>query len=155
MTKFKERITDVQIELWYSRTPVGKVIFLAIWPLAILAVVLITASDAYQQYWREAIECALDEVGKQDLLTSEEYDKVAITLMRSHEMHGMAFGHDCIPNPMEVTVKTLELKLKQSKRETERTTTEFKENIAMRHRLDPDTELHRITLEGDGHAIIY
>lgn len=67
--------------------------------------------DYKVRYWREALECALDEIGAFDKLTKEEIAAVAASLEVSAECQSMAFGYDCIPNPQTLQIKELERKL--------------------------------------------
>jgi len=50
------------------------------------------------RYWKECIEASLDEVGIK--ATDEQIDIIAGNVEVSHEQYGMAFGYDCIPNPL-------------------------------------------------------
>ena len=54
--------------------------------------------DYYLEYWIEAVECACYEAGVS--LTKEQATQIAGSMQMSHENQGMAFGHDCIPNPL-------------------------------------------------------
>lgn len=47
--------------------------------------------DPYVEYWREAIECAMDEIGKFNALTPAEYLEVAHALRGAEECRSMAF----------------------------------------------------------------
>ena len=67
--------------------------------------------DYKVRYWREALECALDEIGASDKLTKEEIAAVAASLEASAECQSMAFGYDCIPNPQTLEIEELKRKL--------------------------------------------
>ena len=49
-------------------------------------------------YWKECVESALDEVGLS--ATDEQINTIVKCIEISHDQYGMAFGHDCIPNPL-------------------------------------------------------
>ena len=65
------------------------------------------------EYWKECLSEAFDEVGI--VATDEQITKVAEDVEISHENYGMAYGHDCIPNPLETENKTLKKELKDEK----------------------------------------
>ena len=54
-------------------------------------------------YWKECISIAADECGL--VLTEEQLECLADSVEGGHENYGMAFGHDCIPNPVESRVQ--------------------------------------------------
>jgi hypothetical protein len=57
-------------------------------------------------YWREAFCAALDEAGM--VYPAEQQLLLAVKVLEgAHENYGMAFGHDCIPNPIEEENKRL------------------------------------------------
>jgi len=70
-------------------------------------------SDPYHEYWREAAQCAIDEAGVNVMLLPEQWDAIAKSLQGSHECYGMAFGHECIPNPLQAEVRARDDKLKR------------------------------------------
>ena len=43
-------------------------------------------------YWREAVDCALDDAGV--TATEQQREEIAGVMEGSHENYGMAFGHD-------------------------------------------------------------
>lgn len=51
------------------------------------------------EYWKECISIAADECGL--VLTEEQLECLASSVEGGHENYGMAFGYDCIPNPVE------------------------------------------------------
>ncbi len=63
-------------------------------------------------YWLEALECALDEVGCFHILTSEQRVAVAKDMERAHDMHSEATGSMYIPHPAVEEAKKFEAKLK-------------------------------------------
>lgn len=67
-------------------------------------------------YWYEAVQAALEEVGKLSDFTDDQIKDMASVIKGAHENYGMAHGHDCIPNPVvqENTELKLRLKLEQS-----------------------------------------
>jgi hypothetical protein len=66
-------------------------------------------------YWKESIEAALDEAGL--TATPDQIETITKCVEISHDQYGMAFGHDCIPNPLKLENEQLkrELKVEQSK----------------------------------------
>lgn len=61
-------------------------------------------------YWRECIDIAFDEAGIE--ATDEQKELVAGAVEGAHENHGMAYGRDCIPNPLKSEADSLSRKLK-------------------------------------------
>jgi hypothetical protein len=55
--------------------------------------------DLQLDYWREALECALDDAGAWGLLTDEQLARAAKSLVISAENEGTSSGHDAIPHP--------------------------------------------------------
>jgi hypothetical protein len=77
-------------------------------------------------YWEEAFCFACEEAGIP--LPSKEQRKLAAdSLEHSHDMYGMAMGHDCIPNPLNTEVKELQEKIKSMEKE-HRKTLQYAEN---------------------------
>ena len=62
-------------------------------------------------YWKECISESFDEHGIK--ATDEQIECVAGDVEGAHENHGMAHGHDCIPNPLETELKELKASLKK------------------------------------------
>ena len=93
-------------------------------------------------YWKECISEAFDEAGI--TATEEQIAMVAGDVQVSHENYGMAFGHDCIPNPLEAEVKKLKDELKNKEDNHERCLDGIREGVAMRrnvHRADVHIEV--------------
>ncbi len=66
-------------------------------------------SDPYLDYWVECVGISLDE--RNIVVTEQQILEIAKDMQGAHEMYGMAFGHDCIPNPLKTEIKQLEGKL--------------------------------------------
>jgi len=68
-------------------------------------------------YWIECLECSLEENGLSSKLTKSEIELIARDIDRGADMKSMAFGHDCIPNPIKLENERLnkELELEKSK----------------------------------------
>ena len=64
-------------------------------------------------YWHECISEAFDDAGI--VATSEQIKTVVEFVEGAHENYGMAFGHDCIPNPLEQDNKQLKQALVDEK----------------------------------------
>jgi DnaJ-class molecular chaperone len=67
-------------------------------------------------YWKECIEEAFDDAGIS--ATEEQINTVADWVKGAHDNYGMAFGHDCISNPLENENKRLTQELKKEKNKT-------------------------------------
>lgn len=107
--------------------------------------------DAYQNYWKEALACALDELGLYHALTPEQYDAAAKSLMFAAEQQSMAFGHDCIPDPRDEVEAKLKAKIVSAENETQLWKSNFRKNVAMRH----NCTVQDVDLEENGHATVY
>lgn len=98
------------------------------------------------EYWKEALECSLDEVGALTSLTPGQIERVAGSLQVSAENQGMSFGDDAIPNPLKADVDAAEKRVEASKQEAQTREAELKQQItALRHRIQ-DLE-YRLTEE--------
>ena len=64
-------------------------------------------------YWKECISEALDDAGVK--ATEEQIKNIAWWIEGAHENYGMAFGHDCIPNPVDLENKRLTKELQEEK----------------------------------------
>ena len=64
-------------------------------------------------YWKECISEALEDA---DLKASDEQiQNIAGWVEGAHENYGMAFGHDCIPNPQTLEIEGLQKELKKER----------------------------------------
>ena len=61
-------------------------------------------------YWRECIDVAFDDAGIE--ATDEQKELVAGAVEGAHQNYGMAYGHDCIPNPLRVENDRLSRRVK-------------------------------------------
>lgn len=64
-------------------------------------------------YWRECLEQGFEECGIK--ATKEQIDFMVDMVEGAHDCYGMAFGHDCIPDPLEIENKELKRKLEREK----------------------------------------
>jgi len=87
--------------------------------------------DYYLEYWIEAVECACDEAGVS--LTKEQATQIAGSMQVSHENQGMAFGRDCIPNPLSTELDNERRKKKDELKAAEAREDALKKNIASRY----------------------
>lgn len=62
-------------------------------------------------YWEECVSEALDEALL--VATEGQIAIIASIVEGSHENYGMAFGHDCIPNPLCTEIDKLKKELKR------------------------------------------
>ncbi len=107
--------------------------------------------DPLFEYWREALCCSLDEAGV-TTLTSEQLDSVTNGLLGSRENESMAFGRDCIPNPMRAEVTDLESKVKRLEQEHDARERAWSKAVAGKLRVHHDTS---ISLNRDGYLEAY
>lgn len=101
-------------------------------------------------YWEEAFIAALEEADV--AIPSNDKLKLAVDVISSaHENYGMAYGHDCIPNPENTEIAGLkrQIKVLEAKVQTERDN--FVKNICMRRNVEP----HQVHLTGNGHAEVF
>ena len=84
-------------------------------------------------YWIEAVEAALEDIGKLNNYTNEELKTVAESLIISSEQESMAFGYDCIPNPLESTIRDMKSKHESEIKQYEKRESVYRQNVADRH----------------------
>lgn len=99
-------------------------------------------------YWDECIRTSFEENGI--IATEEQIKAVVKDIEGAHETYGMAYGHDCIPNPLSVEIQALEQKLRKAEGQIDKERLDFKKNVAMRHHCD----ISQVSLDGNGHATV-
>ena len=67
-------------------------------------------------YWQECISEAFDDANIN--ATEEQIKAVAHFVEGAHENYGMAYGHDCIPNPLVEENNKLKKQLKEEENKT-------------------------------------
>jgi len=72
--------------------------------------------DKKFNYWEECISEAFEEAKLK--ATPEQIDIVASWVEGAHENYGMAHGHDCIPNPLQLENEKLKKELKKEQDKT-------------------------------------
>ena len=94
-----------------------------------------------RKYWEECVEAMLEDVGM--TATPEQVKQMASVVEGAHENYGMAFGHDCIPNPTE-TEKDRQIKLlKDEIKRLGVVEDMFRKNVATRRGVDEsDVEIN-------------
>jgi hypothetical protein len=70
-------------------------------------------------YWESSLEAAMDAAGVLHLIPKEKFDEIVESLVISRENESLGCGYDCIPNPLETTVKGLERKRTEEQKEFE------------------------------------
>lgn len=60
-------------------------------------------------YWKECLESSFSEAGI--IATEEQINMVARDVEISHENYSIAFGYDCIPNPIKLELEETKRKL--------------------------------------------
>ena len=109
--------------------------------------------DALFDYWREALECALDGANiDMSKITPEQLDLATHSLMISRDQESMAFGYDHIPNPMGTEVSELKAKTRQIELEHDQREQLWSATVAERLRVTPGK---RVGLDQDGRLIAY
>lgn len=63
-------------------------------------------SNMASGYWRDAVIAVLEEIGA-SIPDAEKLDAAAEVLESYRDNYGMAHGHDCIPDPRDMEIKTL------------------------------------------------
>ena len=97
-------------------------------------------------YWKECIAEAFDDVGIE--ASKEQIDTVAEWIAGAHENYGMAFGHDCIPNPMESEVEKLKTHIKKIEEAHENRIIGIKKGVAQRRKVSP----YNVHIDDDGNV---
>jgi len=64
-------------------------------------------------YWKECVAEALEDAGI--TASDEQIDTVASWVEGAHDNYGMAFGHDCIPNPVTLENERLKKEIKKER----------------------------------------
>ena len=68
-------------------------------------------------YWSEALYSAMEDAGIKDFApTKEQMEKIVKSLQISRDCESMAFGHDCIPNPLSTEIRELKGVLEKERR---------------------------------------
>lgn len=97
-------------------------------------------------YWEECISIAADECGL--TLTKDQLECLASYVVGGHENYGMAFGHDCIPNPLNTEVESLKRRIKELEEEHERCLHGIKNGVAKRRNVSASY----VHIDRDGHV---
>lgn len=95
---------------------------------------------------KECISIAADKCGL--VLTDEQLECLADSAESGHECYGMAFGHDCIPNPMSSEVERLKAQIKKLEEQHETQLYGIKKGVAMRR----NVSVHDVHIDDDGHV---
>lgn len=64
-------------------------------------------------YWEECVIEALDEAGLS--ATDLQISGIVEFVKGAHETYGMAFGHDCIPDPLLIENEQLKIAIKKER----------------------------------------
>lgn len=88
-------------------------------------------------YWKEALECALDEAGQFGVIPSDKVDEIAASLTVAAEMESEATGRINIPNPLQSEIENIKRSHVRELADAERREDILKANIARRFNVDP------------------
>lgn len=89
-------------------------------------------NDIRLEYWVEAIECALEDIGKEGILSKTEIKSMAQNLQNSAEQEDMAYGIEHIPNPLLSEIEKLKSEYNNKIIKLEETNLIFRKNVAKR-----------------------
>lgn len=108
-------------------------------------------TDDYKtDYWLEALDCALEDVGYFDTIPNEAKIKIAISLVISAEMQSQAFGCDAIPSRANSETDELKKKYEKQIKELEERELNYRKSVATRRHVD----LHQVYMDRDGVVMI-
>lgn len=97
-------------------------------------------------YWEECIRESFEDAGIK--ATEEQIYTVVSWVDGAHENYGMAFGHDCIPNPLNSEVESLKRRIRELEEKHEQQLFGIKKGVALRRNVTPQ-DVH---IEDDGHV---
>lgn len=83
-------------------------------------------------YWKEALDCALDEAGVFDKLNEEEKLKIAKDLQFAAEMESESCGYLNIPNPLNTEIDNLKKKMKDQEDKFQKREWIYQDSIAQK-----------------------
>ena len=96
------------------------------------------------EYWNECIREAFEDEGIE--ATDKQIDNVAGWVEGAHENYGMAFGYDCIPNPLIAEIDTIKKHMKELENAYERQIDGIRSGVAQRRGVD----ISAVHIEEDG-----
>jgi len=96
-------------------------------------------------YWIEAVESALEEVGKLTLFSKDDIKILAETLQISSEQQSMMFGYENIPNPLESEIQKIKSEFEKKITKLEQNDLVYRKNVADRHGVNPE----QVYLDGE------
>lgn len=99
-------------------------------------------------YWQEALNVALEDIDKFDVLTDDEKKIVAESLVTSSECESMCYYTPSSRDIENSEITNLKKRIKELEQEVNTIRTDFKKNVAMRRGCDPSD----VTLLDNGHA---
>ena len=95
-------------------------------------------------YWTECIQEAFEDAGI--VATREQVDIVAGVVEGGHENYGMAFGHDCIPNPLISEIESLKREMAKLQVKHEGQLNGIRKGVASRRNID----LNSVSIDDSG-----
>jgi len=87
-------------------------------------------------YWIEAVDSALEDIGKQNILSNNDIKRLAESLIISSEQQSMAFGYEHIPNPLQSEIEKIKLEYETKIKRLEQNDFIYRKNVADRHKVD-------------------
>lgn len=102
-------------------------------------------SDYRFKYWKEALECSLDDAGASGLLSDEVIERVASDLQVSAENMDMAFGYSAISCSSNSVIEELKRSHKAEIAEMQQQLDTYRNSVATRRGVAPSD----VCIEGD------
>jgi len=85
-------------------------------------------------YWNECIREAFEDAGL--VATKDQIDIVAGWVEGAHDNYGMAYGHDCIPNPLSSEIEKIKREMVRQQEAHERQLNGIRKGVAHRRNAD-------------------
>lgn len=107
-------------------------------------------SDYNFDYWHEALSASLEDKGLLIAVTSEQLKDMAKDLMNAYENIGMAFGHDCIPDPKIAEIAGIKKNYEAKIKELEQREYNYRKSVATRRNVN----IEAVYMDRDGSVMI-
>lgn len=107
--------------------------------------------DWKDEYWREALDVALEDEGFLDAIPDEAKANIAGSLRVSAEQESMAGGHGSAPNPLQAKVDELRKELDSERQRSGQWQDAFRKNVSKRRNVPENA----VEIKADGSAVYY